>query len=297
MEHNTLYDAFLYMHNNDNFIAEQIKIRNVVYDTKYKKYKMKFDGVEYEFICVMYEDENNNNMGIAYLNNISFGHPQILEDIDEMHPETFEFEIFKAIQTENKKYCVEIMDKFVENKKAIYINWLQNRDDCDIPNNPNTVCKSLKGIMTLIFTFFRNINITGPIYLDDDSMIGGIKTLIPRLLSGKSSIYEAYGFKSTYSMELIQSDLLKIKNIQINGLTVATILPQYVDSRGVFLNGLDNFLNNIQENSEGKILMGRIQKYYLKMINNDISTRNVLCQQIGGQNKNNKLKYIRYRNH
>src|SRR5690606_9696426 len=143
----TLYKCFSVLNQHKQFEVIPLTIRGIFYETsRVLHYKIPFEQVNYEFICVMLDNETK---GIAYLNNIQFNHSHIITEGDDYMPPDY-IDPAPTIDNNAKHYCVELMDHEYNNQLIVLLNWIQNKPTCDIPTIANTVCRGLGGLMRLI---------------------------------------------------------------------------------------------------------------------------------------------------
>lgn len=293
-------------------VIEQIDLRNTTYkNIKHKQIPFHFEGIDYKFEC--YILDVTNKQAIIYLNNIN----TIIED-------TYTYdtgdELSKIDVTTPKMYCIELLQKYPSNE--LWINFIQNKHDCRLPNRPGTLCKGLGGIIKLIFNFLNLLSFKGNIFLEDDSQIFGQSTLIPRLLTYYDSIYSKYGFEIILTPEGkkehfdLRESLCHTQIPISSALLIYTFLPEevkafenktmslydlcyYLKSPKSLVDGTRNndFYTNLPQEVKTKIL--QLKKYYSKMINSNYTSYLDCNSVLAGGNKNEisilEHKYIKYK--
>lgn len=260
-------------------------------NVKRKLQKHNFMNKDYIFLCLLY-----NNKGYVYLENIIYNE-KIEGKLEHFDEETYDYEDYDAVLFgSEKKYCIEIMD---EKSSKTKLNWVENKPTCDLPIIENTKCKGLFGIMNLIFSFLKSINFSSYLYLDDNSSINDIQTIVPRLLLGKKSIYSEFGFVPTKkSSEQIQELVLELSNIETDHDTIGKQVKQHINNNGSFRESMNNFKRELTSNEKTKHLYNDLVSSHLDMRAN-IAEVTPQCPLIT-VNKESKggyyAKYILYKN-
>ena len=298
--------------NVDFSTIEQIDLRNIIYkDVKYKQIPFTFKGIDYKFECYIFDE--TNKQAIIYLNNIN---SIITDGYSHENGE----ELYKIDVTTPKMYCIELLQKYPLNE--LWINFIQNKPDCRLPNIQGTLCKGLGGIIKLIFNFLNLLGFKGNIFLEDDSQIFGQATLIPRILTYYDSIYAKYGFELILTPQEkkeyfnLRESLCHTQIPISNTLLIHTFLPEevkafenktmslydlcyYLKSPKSSAEGIrnNNFYVNLPQEVKAKIL--QLKKYYSKMKNsNYIDYLNCNSVLVGGNKKELGIlehKYIKYK--
>jgi hypothetical protein len=280
----------------ENFINLNIVLRGTYYENAKKMdYYVTFGSGTYKFICFI-----TNDTGIAFLDNIRPNNREIVEYKREFIGNKPKHTL--VIDVESKFYCIEILDKKKDNKLLTYINFIQNKNYCDVPNE-GIYCKNLDGLIKLSLVFLKSIGFVGPLYLDDDSQFNlgeniVIETLIPRLLLNKGSIYSKYGFKPTrISENEIRETVEKISEIKINGKEISKEIKEHIDNRGNFKPSMSNFIKNIRENKDARSYYHKLKSAFNDMVLNDIRTYPIECSSISEKKGtlNYKNKYMKYK--
>ena len=187
------------------------------------------------------------------------------------------------------------MIKKINNEIKTYINWINyDTEKCDLPSNQNSACKSLDGMMRLIFTLLQKINFDGPLYLDDDSIIAGIKTLLPRLLTDKRSIYEKYGFKiSNEANEKLKQYISDLKNTKVDGELVSTGINEQF--RGLnFKSTMGDYIRQLRQNSGKTTYI--VEKLHEGMKLDNYKQYPTDCKIINQKGADYYVKYKKYKN-
>jgi len=203
---NRLYDCIQLQHTQimeqSGIEKNKIHIKWQLVDGNFRVLQHHFDGTNYMFIVAMYyDDDSKKHLCNLYLNNTA---NNIISIRSENYAHAKEKKYY-AIEPELiKKYCIELMEKY--NKKTdkveLWINYIQNCSWCRLLNIPNNTCYGLGGIFGLLYSVLSKIDYDGDVYLEDDSqflancnVVGqGLPSIPLRLLGGKKSIYESYGF-------------------------------------------------------------------------------------------------------
>lgn len=289
----TIFDA---ISKSGVFKIAPFQIQGTIYENAEHRYlTVNFYNVEYKFLCIKIQNEDKNNIGIIYLENKD---SIAKEDSEEIYGvDTMTILEFMSISIENKEYCVQIMDMYKDGNVYPTLNWIQNKSTCDIPNVANTRCKSLYGLMNLIFKLLKDIYFDGDLYLDDDSKINDISTLVPRLLLGKGSIYQEFGFEPTLESKVAINSLVNdLANKKLNGVKISDLIRLNINDKGFFLPTMQNLIAQILANTETKPLYDKLTSAYLKM-KIDISKVKPNCPAINAIGGNTYFhKYIKYKN-
>lgn len=96
-------------------------------------------------------------------------------------------EYYYGIDFADKKYCIEL--KYTTYKE-IYINFITT-----LPKGcSNKYCSRLNGLFKVLKIFLDSIGYIGRVALKDDVQVNGKSITLERILEGKGSIYEKYGF-------------------------------------------------------------------------------------------------------
>lgn len=275
-----LIDCFLGLQNNGfKFKMMPLIIRGILYDqARVYPYRFLFENNFYEFICIIYSDNPKVPKGIAYLNNISEYNKEynIITESDEYRPPDY-LDAYETIDVMQKLYCAEIMDYTYDNKDIVLLNWLQNKSTCDIPNIEGTACRGLGGLLRLIFAFLQNINFNGSLYLDDDSMFQGIKTLVPRLLTGKQSIYYTYGFRISKKINFNINEIIhRLANTHINGAKVIDLVHKNIQN-GIFKPSMAQLINILVTHPSTQEYYHQLTRAHEKMKLSEINKQMTLC--------------------
>lgn len=286
------------LYQNQFDIVPKITIRNSVYqNVQHKAIKILVADMSYIFQCYIYINMAKE-YAIAYLDNVT----TILCD--------------DTISVTEKEYCIELFEK-VTDTSELWINFIQKKEQCRLPNKLGTKCMGAGGIMGLIFAFLDNINFNNSVYLSDDSQIMTQKTLLPRLICYKESIYANFGFipaiidVNKYNLVL---EKLRHTMIQISpGTNIYLLLPEEIKAlNNKFLSLYDlyyifgrpsdivegtrnaQFFAELPADIKRELLF--INKYYEKMVNIDYK-KFLVCGKatpmIGGTNNSiyiHKLK-------
>lgn len=281
--------------------VNNITLRNDEYVNVYHKtIPINFDSKEYKFECYVYKDKDNIILTSIYLNNEK--NPII--DFDEWNHQPI-------VNIYPKKYCIEILGK---KDNELWINFIQKKVECMLPDIRGTNCMGLGGILKLIFTFLDKIGYVGNIYLEDESQILGQPTLIPRLLLCKDSIYSRYGFKpdrSTSDMTNHHLLLDELQHTQINISPISKIYklmpPEIISLQNntmslfnlakIFSNPTskeeadrnNEFFVNLDKEIKEKI--NTLKRYYTKMINTNYKLY-MECDIMKGGGKENIKDYL-----
>ena len=277
-----MYKTIIDCLNNSNYHFEKkdITFKNVNYkNASIAEVKYIFDEKTYQFICIKYLN-NNTPLGTIYLNNVSTGKNILIENNNSYF-----------IDVSPKLYCIELSDKLSNDNIKTYLNWINYGSECDLPRSVKNICKSLEGMMRLIFSFLSEIKFIGPLYLDDDSMIGNIKTIIPRLLTGKKSIYDKFGFVTSYENNNRITELVdQLKNIKINDKIIGEGIKEHVNNNGTYDKSMASYLEQMRKVASS--IMNEIQKLHEGMVLKNITKYPTDCPSIQyGAYYNKYLKY------
>lgn len=288
------------------YYTKGFTIKGKTYEATDKIYKIKhkFLGIEYIF----YGIEPLHGECSLYLENMEY----TITGPGEYNTEDYLLPYWD-ISADPKKYCIELIDKVKNNKKEIWINFIQQCSMCNLPSTQK--CKGLGGIFGLIHSILTTNKISGSIYLEDDSQYLatcwdpnqpakiGVPTFLNRLLLGKKTIYEDYSFYPvddygnilTYTPYVTEISNKKILYNQTE-MTIGNVMQTYfqrltLENREAY----EKLLKIIRDDIELKKSFYGIRMIISRMKNDDINSLKQHCEMTGGSTMKYYNKYKKYK--
>lgn len=294
----------------ETYYAKGFVIKGKTFGENDKIYKIthRFSGLEYVFFAIV---PHVGECGI-YLENMLADNTIVSEgDFNEVDYAT----PYWTINASPKKYCIELLDEIRNGRNEIWISFIQHCQMCNLPSTQK--CRGLGGIFGLIHSLLTTYNISGSIYLEDDSQylatcwekgkdaVLGVPTFLNRLLLGKKTIYEEYSFYPVdednkplnYSpMVKVINDTQIMWNSEAN--TIGNIMKKYFERiTPENKESYEALLKIIRDDERLNSIYFAIRKIISRMKNDNIDTLKKNCALDGGMHvtSNYYNKYRKYK--
>lgn len=285
----------LFIPDGETFYDKGFVIKGKTFGENDKIYKIthRFAGLDYVFFAIIPQVGEC----CIYLENMLVDNTIASEgQFNEVDYST----VYWTISASPKKYCIELLDEIRNGRNEIWISFIQQCQICNLPSTAK--CKGLGGIFGLIHSLLTSYNISGSIYLEDDSQYlatcwekgrepaFGVSTFLNRLLLGKKTIYEEYSFYPVdednrplnYNpMVKVINDTQIMWNNKVN--TIGNIMNEYF-TRITPENkeSYEALLKIIRDDERLNSIYFAIRKIIARMKNDNIDTLKKNCSLVGG---------------